>query len=596
MSDVRAQASLSNRAHNHGYRGRVRTGCITCRTRKVRCDELQPICNNCTKGKRQCVYRPWKNRRPVPNESRPVEVLPVHSLAANDSRQGSETSSTTQPFDNSPNSEHSNALVGSSQFGHTELLSVVPARDHSQAPSSPAVDIIARVESAHQHQNGGSFTIEDFEVENSSPSALISRDIKLTTTMDILAAGEIPWKPWITFFVDEVDFPIITPYDSINWRRAKLEIVDLGTSTSAIALATIALSALYRGQLHGLPLSRAQSLYHSAKSAYERLLIDETASFKTILATVFLLSLFNFIHYDSDPVLVGPCALFVQRLEEWTLNEEAHCGLSLRLTAWLRLLQVATTRGGGTGLVPEGIFTLFPSFDGKIPNLKPASSQPSDAPYHLLETLSTPILEFYFQLQMISADLARLTHYHRSRATGADQEEVVQQIAYNKSRLHTLWDNRTPIQQQKPEDLRCYLAPQIARPIITLIGICAAAYHSEFIEMNRVLGDPLSESFDAKNAMCVLREIVDGDYDAYDGGKLNPGYLRPLLLYAIECMDREKTHWAVNRLETIQNPICRSGFFASFGKALSDAQLLKGRRITSKYFAIWYFGVPPPFM
>jgi hypothetical protein len=61
-------------------------------------------------------------------------------------------------------------------------------------------------------------------------------------------------------------------------------------------------------------------------------------------------------------------------------------------------------------------------------------------------------------------------------------------------------------------------------------------------------------------------------------------------------MDRDESQWAVERLEQIKNPICRSDFFASFAKALSDAQLRKERRITSKYFCIWYFGVEPPFM
>ncbi len=147
-----------------------------------------------------------------------------------------------------------------------------------------------------------------------------------------------------------------------------------------------------------------------------------------------------------------------------------------------------------------------------------------------------------------------------------------------------------------PDDLRDQLAPKIANPIITLIGLCDAAYHAEFVEIDRVLGDPVSESTDSKEAMRRIREAIDGGWNAYEEGKLNSGYLRPLFLYAIECMDSEENQWAVERLGQIRNAICRSAFFASFGKALSDAQLRKERRVTSKYFCIWYFGVPPPFM
>jgi len=33
---------------------RTKTGCRTCRNRRIKCDETKPYCNNCTKGKRIC--------------------------------------------------------------------------------------------------------------------------------------------------------------------------------------------------------------------------------------------------------------------------------------------------------------------------------------------------------------------------------------------------------------------------------------------------------------------------------------------------------------------------------------------------------------
>ncbi|RXG48675.1 hypothetical protein VDGE_08992 [Verticillium dahliae] len=35
-------------------RKRTKTGCLTCRKRRIKCDEGRPICNNCTKSKRNC--------------------------------------------------------------------------------------------------------------------------------------------------------------------------------------------------------------------------------------------------------------------------------------------------------------------------------------------------------------------------------------------------------------------------------------------------------------------------------------------------------------------------------------------------------------
>ncbi|KAG9257891.1 uncharacterized protein F5Z01DRAFT_307810 [Emericellopsis atlantica] len=34
---------------------RTKTGCLTCRKRRIKCDEQRPACNNCTKAKRECL-------------------------------------------------------------------------------------------------------------------------------------------------------------------------------------------------------------------------------------------------------------------------------------------------------------------------------------------------------------------------------------------------------------------------------------------------------------------------------------------------------------------------------------------------------------
>ncbi|KAI6376737.1 hypothetical protein MCOR25_002702 [Pyricularia grisea] len=41
---------------DHVKHRRTRSGCFTCRTRRVKCDETHPICDRCRKGKRLCNY------------------------------------------------------------------------------------------------------------------------------------------------------------------------------------------------------------------------------------------------------------------------------------------------------------------------------------------------------------------------------------------------------------------------------------------------------------------------------------------------------------------------------------------------------------
>ena len=35
---------------------RTRSGCFTCRSRRIKCDEARPVCDRCKKGNRDCVY------------------------------------------------------------------------------------------------------------------------------------------------------------------------------------------------------------------------------------------------------------------------------------------------------------------------------------------------------------------------------------------------------------------------------------------------------------------------------------------------------------------------------------------------------------
>ncbi|KAG9828365.1 hypothetical protein KCU68_g14165, partial [Aureobasidium melanogenum] len=47
-----AQAGSSDAARS--ARKRTKTGCLTCRKRRIKCDEGKPVCKNCMKSKRQC--------------------------------------------------------------------------------------------------------------------------------------------------------------------------------------------------------------------------------------------------------------------------------------------------------------------------------------------------------------------------------------------------------------------------------------------------------------------------------------------------------------------------------------------------------------
>ncbi|KND86236.1 Sterol uptake control protein 2 [Tolypocladium ophioglossoides CBS 100239] len=577
-------------AQQLGYRGRVRSGCQTCRSRKVKCGEQRPICNNCARLKRHCVYAPRVKRQPEAVSRHEGVILEKNRFSDGGPAQEMDSVS---PAKLSPLSQEQACSTRES-----DPLSVAADAswgDPLQSSESPFTPDTSSGEATLQ-RNAVSIRMDDTQFINASTSVLISRDIQLTTTIDFLATHEAPLRPAFSFFIQAVECPAITPYDMVNWHRMKTFVVELGTTNAAVATAILAVEALYRTQLYALPSTKAVSIYHASRATYEKLLDDTTQDFSTIIIISFLLCLFEAIHYDMVSVLRDPSELFIHRLASWSKQESPHSPLSLRIVAWLRLLHATAIRAGGPGLLSETVRNLLPRHDEGTPNLRPPPDEQMDVPTSLYEILSAPIFNFYLELQRISSDVAMLTHYHRSRTTGADQEEVVQQMTLLKSRLYSLWEHRSAAECQHPQDLRAHLAPDISEPIITLIEICAAAYYTEIVEMGRVLGDPQSSSTESKQATRRIRDIVDSGCSASSGGKISSGYLRPLFLYAIESMDREEAEWAVERLERIKDPICRSDFFASFAKALLDAQLSNGRRVTSRYFCERFFGVSPPFM
>lgn len=66
---------------------RTRSGCYTCRSRRVKCDEKRPICDRCQKGSRECVYPdppPSKGSggQPTRNKSTSASATPASPLSS----------------------------------------------------------------------------------------------------------------------------------------------------------------------------------------------------------------------------------------------------------------------------------------------------------------------------------------------------------------------------------------------------------------------------------------------------------------------------------------------------------------------------------
>ncbi|KAK0620927.1 hypothetical protein B0T14DRAFT_497353 [Immersiella caudata] len=84
MADPRI--ALSGGRHKKEIKRRTKTGCLTCRKRRIKCDEAHPTCNNCKKSKRECLgYDPIFKQQQGPTAIQPApnsQPAPVATLAS----------------------------------------------------------------------------------------------------------------------------------------------------------------------------------------------------------------------------------------------------------------------------------------------------------------------------------------------------------------------------------------------------------------------------------------------------------------------------------------------------------------------------------
>ena len=562
---------------NATYRGRVRTGCLACRASKVKCDEQDPICKRCIRQHKACIYT--KKR------------ISLHPSSLSASKDGGATY-WGSPFDVGPTPEPSSMEAHVHQNVLQRALSSLSSRDSSPPGQQQGENMTAGSTPSRSGQSP------------SLLSTLISQDIYLCTTIDLLAAKE--GRLSFTYFHQEVNSPFITPYDPVNWTAFKDQVLDVVSHSTPVAAATGAVQSLYKARKNCLPHVSALSSYSAACEIFDSVLSAQDANehFDLLLTTAFLLSLVEMLlPEETSPGPFSPShGAFIQQLEMWSSNENVQSPLSLRLGSWLLISHAAARRSGNRGLLSATVYDLLESTSNRCIPISPINASRRAPPgSSLLSTLTEPLLTFYLRLQLLSARVADLSHYHRSRTTGADQEEVSILMSALKSRIEALWQSRPTLMRYLPSELHAqFTSLAIAEPLILLVTLCSLTYHTELVEMGRNLSAEQVPSTEAKTHLAHMRDIM-ASLDSWTASSdktfcTHPAFLRHLFLYAIESTHESDTRWAVSQMREIKDPICYSGFFANFAEELAEMQRRKERRVTTKWWCLKAFNVNPPFL
>lgn len=162
------QQRLDNGSQKKEIKRRTKTGCLTCRRRRIKCDEGQPTCGNCRKSKRECLgYDPIF-------KSSPLHSSAIPSLQTYPQGLSSPAHHMQQPI-RSPLSE--------SRSSTHHLPPPIGLGSQSRTPPPPMPPLI-------RAQSHGS--MHDSQMEQSLGHGSHSRDAHYSSTLSPMQEAHVP--------------------------------------------------------------------------------------------------------------------------------------------------------------------------------------------------------------------------------------------------------------------------------------------------------------------------------------------------------------------------------------------------------------------
>lgn len=431
-------------------------------------------------------------------------------------------------------------------------------------------------------------------------------DFVLYSPFSNLEAGSpapLPYVPTsnsFNYFLDQVEPPFITPFDSANWLRVKRVALDHARQNAVVLAAVYCVETLYEAESNHQDTSKAMAQYHVAKAQFATMLETEGQTIESVLLVIFLLCCFEVVaQQETVSITLKAEGTFVDFLEKWA-PIRPWPPVACRIEAWLKIFHTKALHLGGRGLLSVKVDNIltFNMSGAPLPSLIHLDANPT--PWTILfDSLSGQLFEFYVQINDIGFECCGLNRHHRSRGSPTDEVEVDQAALQIRKNTYALWQRRPSSLRLTVDDIRSLFQGETAfiDELSNLIDLCSAAYFNELVDVGRAagLGSWHNPTPDGIEGMKQVRPIVDKTIQR-NGGKVDAGFMWPIFFFGLESMNEEEGQWAISRLREIQSPICRSIYCADLLESVLDEQRKKEDRVDCRYQAFQKFGVPPPFI
>ncbi|PYH43800.1 Zn(II)2Cys6 transcription factor [Aspergillus saccharolyticus JOP 1030-1] len=557
---------------------RRRTGCLTCRSRKVRCDEIKPTCANCSRLRLQCAYK---------------TIVPGHIARVN--RQARPVASATVDATSSDRSDLN--------FFHTvlcdgQLAASTPQQQQQQpTPARPlpetavdysSLDILSFIGeiTSDFHQKHLDLTAHGLTGLSAGPEyvSAVTQSVRQNgqtmgwaTNADISSAPGDSAKPaeiealddkqtsyearLFTHFVTSDPPPAIFGSIGLDWKYVQAHIVRQSRSCRAVLLGIYCYSEVHQTRVEGKTSKRKSKYHRLACSQMQSCLVGvvDQPVLKQVFTTVLLLM---FAELLSTPALGDAGTSFLHSayslLQRFHNRTKAWTGLSRIIVAWVSLLDIKALIAGREGdplIDYGGLMSTDKSSESATSEQCSTIADDEESPepaFLIREAVTGPAFQFHVQTQQILRRIVSIDLHHRNRGTVSDEFEVLQLAHQISADLETLWNQRPRVLDiySSPEELYDTLQPAVARETCQIFRQYVANFLAIFIYLHRVAFAIYPRTDRVHRAVEGIIHLATVESQSTEGQQrhLPAGFVWPLFVAGLES-SLEQRRWILSQVQ-----------------------------------------------
>ncbi|KAJ5823772.1 hypothetical protein N7447_006112 [Penicillium robsamsonii] len=539
--------TISREENRRPYGPRSRNGCLTCKRRKVRCNERRPRCYHCQRLNLECD---WKATQP---RQTPLE---------NDA----------DPFKSNVTLEVNQLSQGPHMFDFQSMTAPTEGFSMFQNVYFPDFGDFTTLGNASYEQARSS----DADSPNSSKPQRQSPQQSPNANPDV----ENPLHLHLP--------PILDPVENGPRCASARELLESMAASSPMLRSSIAAFEAIQSGSAGAIADYQQHYDNAATELSQKFetsageIIISNNELRYVLATIFFLTYINFLtaRLDLAYLNLGKAHNALQASERGALGST-----ELRIISWIRLLDARAASAGGEGVLvndTSGIYTCTSPQNSASPSSTPQSMSSTTNPgAHevIYDLLCQPGIAFFMEVQTITGRITRIAHNHRSRGSVEDETEVMAIAADILSDLASLYDRRPPLTDHAVAGSigNDTLAEPLASTIVRSFQTYMANFYACYIHLHRVAHRHLVRSKAAVTALSKIKEIVHCMVNNNESISVN--MLWPLFLWGTEEDDYDEFQWILETIRGLQHVFTNANMTADVLQETQRRQREGGKRV-----------------